>query len=237
MPDSATSNGASLWRSAERPTSPATATARSSSSASCTRWWTTARDTPRFPSGRAGPGSGSWPKSPTIGPRPEGTMRYAIFSDVHANLPALEAFVDASRRKADAYLCLGDVVDYGPWNDECLDLVRELPGIVLLEGNHERLFSGAESIEGKPLLARLFFETSRRFFTRESALLDLPNFVKIGDYGAQHTIGDLRLYADTPLLEVAGKHFIGHTHYQFRRDFPGGGVLVNCGSVGQNRRR
>jgi predicted phosphodiesterase len=164
-------------------------------------------------------------------------MNYAIFSDVHANLPALEAFIEATTGKADGYICLGDVVDYGPWNDECIDRIQSLPGIVYLEGNHERLFSGAESIQGKPPLARLFFETSRRYFSREALLRDLPNFVRIGDFGAQHTIGDLRLYADTPLLEVAGKHFIGHTHYQFRRDFPGGGVIVNCGSVGQNRRR
>jgi len=163
-------------------------------------------------------------------------MKYAIFSDVHANLPALETFLEAVRGRADAYLCLGDVVDYGPWNDECLDRILALPGIVFLEGNHERLFSGTDPIGDKAPLARLFFETSRKFFTREAALRDLPNFVKIGDFGAQHTIADLRLYPDTP-LEVSGKHFVGHSHYQFRRDFPGGGVLVNCGSVGQNRRR
>lgn len=163
-------------------------------------------------------------------------MRYAIFSDVHANLPALETFVEATRDDVDAYLCLGDVVDYGPWNDECLDLVLSLPGIVFLEGNHERYFSGAESVDHKPALAKSFFSASRACFTRETALRDLPNFVKIGEYNAQHTIADLRLYPDTP-LEVNGKHFVGHSHYQFRRDFPGGGTLVNCGSVGQNRRR
>jgi len=163
-------------------------------------------------------------------------MRYAIFSDIHANLPALETFIEATRRRVDAYLCLGDAVDYGPWNDECLDLIFTLPGVVFLEGNHERLFSGAESIEGKPELARQFFHASHAFFTRDEVLRDLPNFVKVGEFGAQHTIGDLRLYVDTP-LEVAGKHFIGHSHYQFRRDFPGGGVLVNVGSVGQNRKR
>jgi len=163
-------------------------------------------------------------------------MKYAIFSDIHANLPALETFVEATRRRVEAYLCLGDAVDYGPWNDECLDVILALPGIVFLEGNHERLFTGADSIEDKPLLARQFFHASRPFFSRKEALRDLPNFVKVGEFGAQHTIADLRLYPDTP-LEVSGKHFVGHSHYQFRRDFPGGGVLVNCGSVGQNRRR
>ena len=163
-------------------------------------------------------------------------MRVAIFSDVHANLPALETFVEATRDEVDSYLCLGDVVDYGPWNDECLDLVGSLPGIVMVEGNHERLFTGEEPIDDKPELAQLFFHASFRSFTRISAITGLPQTARVGDFQAEHTIAGLRLYANTP-LEVTGKHFIGHSHYQFRRDFPGGGVLVNCGSVGQNRRR
>lgn len=163
-------------------------------------------------------------------------MKVAVFSDVHANLPALETFVEATRREVDSYLCLGDVVDYGPWNDECIDLVRSLPGIVYLEGNHERLFRGEESIDEKPELARLFFQASHRSFTRRSAIEGLPEWAVVGDFRAEHTIAGLRLYANTP-IEVTGKHFVGHSHYQFRRDFPGGGVLVNCGSVGQNRRR
>ena len=163
-------------------------------------------------------------------------MRYAIFSDVHANLPALETFLEATLGAVDGYVCLGDVVDYGPWNDECIDRILSLPGIVYLEGNHERYFTGAESIEGKPPLARSFFQASRACFNREEAIRALPNFVQVGEFGAQHTIADLRLFPDTP-LEVSGKHFVGHSHHQFRRDFPGGGTIVNCGSVGQNRVR
>ena len=79
-------------------------------------------------------------------------MRYAVFSDVHANLPALERFVDQTRAEVDAYICLGDVVNYGPWNDECLDLVISLPGIVYIEGNHERLFCGTRAAARRPKL-------------------------------------------------------------------------------------
>jgi predicted phosphodiesterase len=163
-------------------------------------------------------------------------MKVAVFSDVHANLPALETFVDATRGEVDSYLCLGDVVDYGPWNDECLDLVGSLPGIVFLEGNHERLFRGEEPIDDKPELAQLFFHASHQSFTRRGAIEDLSETAVVGEFRAEHTIAGLRLYANTP-IDVTGKHFVGHSHYQFRRDFPGGGVLVNCGSVGQNRRR
>jgi predicted phosphodiesterase len=163
-------------------------------------------------------------------------MRVAVFSDVHANLPALETFIQATEGEVDSYLCLGDVVDYGPWNDECLDRIRSLPGIILLEGNHERLFNGEETIDDKPELAQLFFHASFRSFTRRSAIKGLPQTATVGEFRAEHTLAGLRLYPNTP-VEVTGKHFVGHSHYQFRRDFPGGGVLVNCGSVGQNRRR
>jgi len=163
-------------------------------------------------------------------------MRVAVFSDVHANLPALETFLQATEGEVDSYLCLGDVVDYGPWNDECLDRIRSLPGIILLEGNHERLFTGEETVDDKPELAQQFFRASFRSFTRKSAIEGLPQTAVVGEFHAEHTLAGLRLYANTP-VEVTGKHFVGHSHYQFRRDFPGGGVLVNCGSVGQNRRR
>ena len=62
-------------------------------------------------------------------------VRVAVFSDVHGNLPALEVFVKSTRGQVDMYVCLGDVVDYGPWNDECLEMTMGLPNIVLLEGN------------------------------------------------------------------------------------------------------
>lgn len=162
-------------------------------------------------------------------------MRIAVFGDVHANLPALETFVAATRREADAYVCLGDVVDYGPWNDDCLDLIDGLPGIVRLEGNHERLFSGADPIERESPLVQAFFRRSRELFTRERAVVGLPSSAPVGDFTAVHTIGDLRIFPETP-VEAPGRWFFGHTHVQFRRDDPRA-VLVNPGSVGQNRRR
>ena len=60
-----------------------------------------------------------------------------IFSDVHANLAALEAVMrDAERYKPDRVVCLGDTVGYGPEPVECLEVVREYCDIILM-GNHE----------------------------------------------------------------------------------------------------
>lgn len=55
-------------------------------------------------------------------------MRYALLSDVHANLPALRAVVRhiADRPEIDATFHLGDLVGYGPWPNETVELLKEL---------------------------------------------------------------------------------------------------------------
>lgn len=53
-------------------------------------------------------------------------MRYALVSDIHANLPALEAVladIDA-RRDIDAVYHVGDLVGYAPWPNEVVALIR-----------------------------------------------------------------------------------------------------------------
>ncbi len=61
----------------------------------------------------------------------------ALISDIHANLPALEAVLaDIQQYKPDRIICLGDVVGYGPQPRECLALVRKTCQHVLM-GNHE----------------------------------------------------------------------------------------------------
>jgi predicted phosphodiesterase len=64
-------------------------------------------------------------------------MRIAIFSDIHANLHALEAVLAAiDEERVDEIWCLGDVVGYGPRPNECVDLVRDRASISLC-GNHD----------------------------------------------------------------------------------------------------
>jgi len=61
--------------------------------------------------------------------------RVVIISDVHANLPALRAVI-ADAGDVDAWWCLGDVVGYGPFPGECIDLVDGLDALTVL-GNHD----------------------------------------------------------------------------------------------------
>ena len=72
-------------------------------------------------------------------------MRIGIVSDIHSNLPALEAVLD-HMGPVDRLLCLGDFVGYGPWPNECVDLLRE-HGVVSIAGNHDLAAVGTLSTE------------------------------------------------------------------------------------------
>jgi predicted phosphodiesterase len=64
-------------------------------------------------------------------------VRLAIVSDIHANLPALEAVLaDVQGAGVDQLWCLGDVVGYGAHPDECASLVAEHCALCLV-GNHD----------------------------------------------------------------------------------------------------
>lgn len=64
-------------------------------------------------------------------------MRIALFSDIHANLPAFEAFLrDLDSKKPDAVYCLGDLVGYNIWPNEVIAEIRNR-GIAAIAGNHD----------------------------------------------------------------------------------------------------
>lgn len=95
-------------------------------------------------------------------------MRYGLFSDVHGNLPALLAILDAlSRLDIDAYVCAGDVVGYGPHPAACVAAVESLrPAWVL--GNHELLLLGRLPMEAAPPLVRNSIEWTRSVLPAET---------------------------------------------------------------------
>jgi len=64
-------------------------------------------------------------------------MKIALFSDIHANLPALEAFFrSAEEQKPDAIYCLGDLVGYNTWPNEVINEIRRR-GIATIAGNYD----------------------------------------------------------------------------------------------------
>ena len=63
-------------------------------------------------------------------------MKVGLISDVHANLPALEAVLD-DMPAVDRTVCAGDVIGYNPWPAECVERVREVAAMTV-RGNHDR---------------------------------------------------------------------------------------------------
>lgn len=61
----------------------------------------------------------------------------AVISDIHSNIEALRAVLaDIAKRQVQQVVCLGDVVGYGPWPRECLDLVAKHANVTMM-GNHD----------------------------------------------------------------------------------------------------
>jgi predicted phosphodiesterase len=160
-------------------------------------------------------------------------MQIAILSDIHGNLPALEAVV-ARLKSVDKVICLGDVVNYGPWNDECLEMIQALPKIVFLEGNHEALFLGKEPLEHEIPLVQQFYHASFASFTRHDLISNLPVAIDYEGYLWTHTLDGRKIYKDTKFLPPRDC-VIGHTHHAFQVAIHGK-TVINPGSVGQNRK-
>jgi predicted phosphodiesterase len=87
-------------------------------------------------------------------------MRIAVLSDVHANLPALDAVL-ADAGAVDAVWHLGDVVGYGPDPDGVVDRLRGV-GAIGVRGNHDSAAVGGPEIEDFNPEARAAMEWTRR---------------------------------------------------------------------------
>jgi diadenosine tetraphosphatase ApaH/serine/threonine PP2A family protein phosphatase len=193
-------------------------------------------------------------------------MRYAVFSDVHGNLEALDVVLaDARRHHPEVYLCLGDIVGYGPDPNECVARVRALKGLSIA-GNHDRAAAGLLDPFEFNQLARQALEWTKRVLTREAKafLASLP--VRLETEGLLAVHGSPRdpveEYIDdlpTALAVFTASGFslclVGHSHipgiYALGDDgslsaltfYPGEPVrlaptsryIINVGSVGQPR--
>ena len=95
-------------------------------------------------------------------------MRLAILSDIHSNLPALEAVLaDVEGREPDELWCLGDVVGYGAEPNECAALVAERCD-VCLAGNHDLGVLGAIDISSFSPAAAEAAEWTRERLTADA---------------------------------------------------------------------
>lgn len=160
-------------------------------------------------------------------------MKCLIISDVHGNLPALEKVLEHAGT-FDHLINLGDVVNYGPWSNECVELIESIEGKTNILGNHEGYFIKQDCDCPNDLVKR-FYEFSSQSFLHLKLIEQYQESGTFKGVSLSHTIGSGYVYSDTG-LSIKGKFFIGHSHEQFLRNEKEL-LLLNPGSVGQNRKR
>ena len=181
---------------------------------------------------------------------------FAVFSDVHGNLPALEAILaDIERRGVARTLCLGDLVGYGPSPNEVALLVRDR-GIPTLMGNYdqgigfetgdcgcvyktdEQRAEGAASLAWTQEVAsdeaKAYLRSLEDHFT-----LQAPGGEILAVHGSPRRINEY-LFEDRPAsaMERMAREYpypailFGHTHVPYARQV-GTTTFVNVGSGGR----
>ncbi len=116
------------------------------------------------------------------------TLRTAILTDIHANLPALEAVLDrCAELGVDRYVCLGDTVGYGAQPNECCEIVRECASFSLL-GNHDAAVAGRMRYDDYYDAAREALDWTRDHISRSNRgwLSSLPYTTREGPFGYCH---------------------------------------------------
>jgi diadenosine tetraphosphatase ApaH/serine/threonine PP2A family protein phosphatase len=189
-------------------------------------------------------------------------MKYAILSDVHANLEALTSVIeDARARGVKRFLCLGDVVGYNANPCECIEIINSL-GCPVIMGNHDAYAVAAEippEVNGR---ARESMVWTRDKLSKEHHdwLAALPMLRRVGPFELVHSsMNDPEAWNYVTDAFEAILHFnmqetnlcfYGHTHRPMYfttkerktfKDFErieleeGFKYYVNVGSVGQPR--
>lgn len=154
-------------------------------------------------------------------------MRYAIFTDVHANLEALEAVLAkidelAQEEPIDQIWFLGDLVGYGPNPNECIKTLRARTDVIIA-GNHDWAAVGKIDLEDFSEAARISAEWTAQQLTEEHRefLANLPERIEREDCILVHgsPYGPLWEYLTSEVLAERSFEnfsqrycFVGHTH-------------------------
>jgi predicted phosphodiesterase len=151
-------------------------------------------------------------------------MRILVLSDLHANLTALDAALDAAKGRWDRAVCLGDVVGYGPDPNQVTERIREM-GAFCIRGNHDKAVAELMPTEDFNPVAKAAVLWTRQSLSKDNLvwLRNLANGPKESDgivliHGSFH---DEDEYVFTPEQALEGLldsskplTFFGHTHHQ-----------------------
>ncbi len=181
-------------------------------------------------------------------------MKIAVLSDVHGNVPALEAVLcDIEAWRPDEVIVNGDLINRGPYSLACLRLAQSrLPQCRFLKGNHEAFVLAASGAPGDPDdptfdLNRMAWWTCAQLGAAVDEVRGWADHIDLTDLegGSLHiTHGSRRsnregIHPEMSEEELAARlgdpralFIASHTHKPFVSRF-NGNLVVNIGSVGQ----
>jgi predicted phosphodiesterase len=168
-------------------------------------------------------------------------MRILVISDIHANYTALEAVLNDAG-PVDETWCLGDLVGYGPDPNVVIEMIREIPNLTCLLGNHDVAVTGKMPLETFNGDARRTIVLHEKIMTADNMdfLRSLPTTIKVrGDATLAHgsprdTLWEYVLNTLTARLNF--DHFdtpwcfIGHSHVQCFFVMEEGSDRINLGT-------
>jgi predicted phosphodiesterase len=151
-------------------------------------------------------------------------MRTLVLSDLHANLTALQASLEAAEGRWERVVCLGDIVGYGPDPNEVASQIREL-NAVTIRGNHDKAVAELMAIDDFNPVAKMAVHWTRAQLSNENLdwLAALPQGpLEAEDLVLVHgAMQDEDEYVFTPSQALEGLldttkqvTFYGHTHHQ-----------------------
>jgi putative phosphoesterase len=176
-------------------------------------------------------------------------MKILVLSDIHGNLPALEAVLAFEPAVSECWF-LGDIVDYGPYPRECIRLVKPMmkSGVT---GNHDfaishnadcgcrgdfKVYSEETRAWHKTLLDSGDFDFLRSLprtaqFTTDARVFRLAHATPQGDLYSYVSAKDIDPYVEGITADFI---LLGHTHEQYMKTV-GSTTVINPGSVGLAR--
>ena len=180
-------------------------------------------------------------------------MRLLVFSDIHGNSQALYALLRMmSELEYDTVAFLGDIFGYYYEQEECLRLLKEIPDLIWLKGNHDKYAIDAYCDNAdSELLVKLYGHSysnlKSRFMTDEISFLESKPYActlkvdgkQVGMFhGRPGDPVEGRIYEDTELPETEFSPYdyvlIGHTHCKIDKKI-GNTRIISPGSLGQPR--
>jgi putative phosphoesterase len=181
-------------------------------------------------------------------------MKILLIADIHANLEAFRTVLEVPHDRA---ICLGDIVDYGPDPDKCIELLRK-KNIPTIRGNHDNAVafkadcqcgykykhlsiatreytweildqSQMDYLQKLPLFIREEIDGKKLFLTHASPR-SMFEYIKpeTQDEAIMAMLADPMEPVDSEFLVV------GHSHIPMNRKL-GALTIINPGSVGQPR--